>query len=326
MRLISRLRIVGATLALASAAPTSALGQGAEPSSTAAAQSLFEAGRALMDQQRYDEACPKFEESQRIDPSAGTLLNLGRCLELRGKTASAWAAYKQTIALGNSTNKPRQVAAAEQYLAELTPRLSKLEVAVTAEVPGLKIKTGSLELSEGSRGVAVPIDPGTYALVAEAPGYETWRGEVTVREGASERVVVPELKRTAEPPPPPPKPAQPRELGPLFISGVTVGGAGVITLAIGVTFGAITLDDSRSLEDDPALCPDKRCSAAGLAALDAAHANADIATGTLIAGGIALAGGGALIAIELLRAEPAPGVALVPLLGETRGVALVGAW
>jgi tetratricopeptide (TPR) repeat protein len=327
MRLMSRPWIIGVVVvALASAVGSMASAQSPEPASGAVAQSLFEAGRALMDEQKYEEACAKFEASQRIDPSAGTLLNLGRCLEMRGKTASAWAIYKQTIALGNATNKPRQVSAAEQYLADLTPKLCKLEIVVASTVPGLTIKAGSLELDEAARGEPVPMDPGTYAIVAEAPGHQPWRGEVTLTEGASERVLVPVLTRALEPPPPPPAPTRERELGPLFISGVTVGGAGVITLAIGAAFGAITLSDASELEDDPALCPDRRCSAAGLAALEQAEANAEIATGTIIAGGIAIAGGGALAAIGLLTGEPPPKVGVVPLVGETKGFAVVGQW
>ena len=53
------------------------------------AQSLFEAGRALMDEGKPELACPKFEESNRVDASAGTLLNLGKCFEALGRTASA---------------------------------------------------------------------------------------------------------------------------------------------------------------------------------------------------------------------------------------------
>lgn len=100
----------------------------------------------------------------------------------------------------------------------------------------------------------------------------------------------------------------------------------MITLAIGAAFGAITLSDASELEDDPALCPDRRCSAAGLAALEQAEANAEIATGTIIAGGIAIAGGGALAAIGLLTGEPPPKVGVVPLVGETKGFAVVGQW
>src|SRR5690349_13986528 len=59
----------------------------------AAAQALFDDAKELVKSGKAAEACPKFEESQRLDPGLGTQLNLADCYERIGRTASAWTIY-----------------------------------------------------------------------------------------------------------------------------------------------------------------------------------------------------------------------------------------
>ena len=54
---------------------------GASPADRAAAQALFEQGRDLMARDRAEEACPRFEESQRLDSGLGTQFHLATCYE-----------------------------------------------------------------------------------------------------------------------------------------------------------------------------------------------------------------------------------------------------
>ena len=64
-------------------------------SEQAAAEALFNQARDLMNAKQYGDACPKFAESQRLDPAPGTLLNLATCYERNGQIASAWVTYKE---------------------------------------------------------------------------------------------------------------------------------------------------------------------------------------------------------------------------------------
>src|ERR1700712_2696749 len=72
----------------------------------AAAQALFNDAKQLMTTGRYAEACPKLEESQRLDPGVGTLFHLADCDEHVGKTASAWAAFLEVAAEAKSSGQP----------------------------------------------------------------------------------------------------------------------------------------------------------------------------------------------------------------------------
>src|SRR6185295_14702479 len=63
----------------------------------AAAEALFSAGREAFEKGDYATACPKFEESHRLDPGAGALINLAACREKLGKLASAWESWQQAL-------------------------------------------------------------------------------------------------------------------------------------------------------------------------------------------------------------------------------------
>jgi hypothetical protein len=63
----------------------------AEPSTqdVAAAQALFDEAKRMLDDGQAAAACPKLEESLRLDVGIGTRYHLARCYELTRRTASA---------------------------------------------------------------------------------------------------------------------------------------------------------------------------------------------------------------------------------------------
>lgn len=105
----------------------------------AAAEALFQAGKQLMDAGRLDEACPKLAASMQEEPSPGTMLNLALCHEKQGKTATAWAEYKEAAALAKQRGESARADVAEEFAGKLEPRLSRITIDVTSAVSSLEI-------------------------------------------------------------------------------------------------------------------------------------------------------------------------------------------
>src|SRR5262244_1618441 len=96
--------------------PTRSYAQARDP---VAAEQLFIEGRAAAARGDYATACPKFAESQHLEPATGTLLNLADCEERLGKLASAWQHFREAFYKLLETNDERL-----QYA---TRRASQLE-------------------------------------------------------------------------------------------------------------------------------------------------------------------------------------------------------
>lgn len=173
-------------------------------SNQAMAETLFQDGRRLMTAGQYAEACPKLEESQRLDPGTGTLLNWGLCLKELGKPASAWVVFNQAVASARAENRADRVALADAEIKKLEavmPRLS-VTVAPEADLPDLTVKVDSATLAPAARGVASPVDPGQHVVTASASGRKTWTNTVDVKPGAqTHTVVVPVLEPLSAPQP-----------------------------------------------------------------------------------------------------------------------------
>ena len=114
------------------------------PEDAALATTLFQDGRALMAAGRLAEACPKLEESQRLDPGGGTLLNLALCHEQAGRLARSWSEFNDAAAVARRDGRRDRELAADSHAAALWPRLSKLTVSVppASIVEGLRVGLG----------------------------------------------------------------------------------------------------------------------------------------------------------------------------------------
>jgi hypothetical protein len=287
-------RVAGAALILGTLLMEhSALAQPAA-GDMAAAQALFDEGKALMNEQRYDRACPKFEESQRLDPSGGTMLALALCHEAEGKTATAWADFNAALTYARRDRRAERESAALEHIRALEAKLTRVRINVSFETPGLEIVRNGAVIGKAQWGTAVPIDPGEVRVEARAPDRKPWQAVVRAEgEGNTVDVAVPALDplpraTDASPSAPkddaaPRKPEGSRDLTWVFVSA----GVGLAAIGVGTAFG---LSAASTWSDAKRVCPGLRCPSDGeLRMGEDAKSAADGATISFIVAGAALA-------------------------------------
>lgn len=320
-----------------------ALGSGhaaaqASASDKASAEALFDSALKAMKEGRFTEACPKLENSQRIDPGVGTLLYLAECYEKVGRTASAWATFREAASEAEASGQSKRAKAARDRIAKLEPQLAYLTIEVaesTRTLPGLKVRRDGADTGLGIIGQAVPQDPGTVKVDVSAPEHESFSVTIRVQPGAHQTVLIPSLAMAESGPqaaavapvvteqqPPAQKPAQqqpqpPPAPGPepshpgttQRVIGIAVGGVGLVGIGLGTYFGlnAINKDKKADEKCSPTVCQEP----ADFDNADAAKTSATASTVSFIAGGALVAGG--VLLYFLAPSEPSS-VSLTPVV------------
>jgi hypothetical protein len=313
------------------------------PENRAAAAALFEDGIRLMGEGKVAEACPKLEESQRIDPGMGTLYRLSLCFEESGRTASAWVGFREVAGLAQAAGQAEREKAARGKASALEPRLIRLKITVqpaTASA-GVEVKRDGAVVSPALWGTSVPLDPGRHKVSAAAPGKEPWEVAVQLDQpGATVTVDVPPLLEkkaggstilapTDKPPagqpaqqgpgtPPPPvegRSPRPWQM-PLGIVATVVGVAG---LGMGTALGFMAKSEF-NLSNSSGNCNAATavCNPTGLTQRSDAVGKGNIGTGVFVAGAVVAAGGIVLWATAPSRAASVQ-VGVGPTGGSLRG-------
>jgi hypothetical protein len=257
-----RHRTLGAcALALSCALAGSAHAQTAGEKA-AAAQALFDEAMRMMKAGQDAEACPKLEESLRLDSGMATQFRLAECYEKLGKIASAWASFVAVADAAAVARLTDREAAARKRAEVLAPRIPRLTISVPpaiASLPGLEILRDGVAVARPLWGVPVPVDPGPHVLAARATGKKPWEGTVNAVEATVLAASIPEL--AAEPvtvtvPPPPPRPPPPEPPRPeprkSLVPGLVLGGAAVVAAGMGGAFLGIhgkDLSDAQTLSN-----------------------------------------------------------------------------
>jgi serine/threonine-protein kinase len=256
--------------------PASAHAQ-ASAAQKAAAESLFDDALKTMRSGRFAEACPKLEESERIDPAIGTLLYLGECYEKLGRTASAWATFREAASMAKTQGETERSRVASERADRLQPSLSKLTVKVapeTAQLGNLRVTRDNVPLASTLFDVAIPVDPGKYHIVAAADGYKSHEADVEIAANADSKTIeIPALVAAPTPPlgavapaattavnpqsattAPPRNPEPPPASGGsgLRTAAYVTGALGIVSLGVGTYFGVKAISKNNDAKDH---CP-----------------------------------------------------------------------
>jgi len=307
----------------------------AAPSESSVAQALFDDAKSLMKQGDYAAACPKLEESQRLDPALGTLLNLADCREKEGNVATAWSLFRDAESLAKRGGHSDAEEVAHSRVVALTAQVPRLLIKVTPGQPKrLRIVRNDVDVGAPQWGTAVPLDPGRYELVASAPGHQEFRTSVTLElRSGTVSVVVPQLSQDGAEPTAvasratendaasSPAPER-RRVSSVPTATWVLGGIGLAAVGTSLTLGAWAKS-----QYDSADCPDHLCKTSEeLEQREAARTKATAATIVFAAGAAALIGGVTLWAVRPTTSEPTSAVQSLRLRAGLGSVSLFGTW
>ena len=190
---MTRARSGGLIVSLALAAST--LCRPAAAADPATATMLFNEGRRLASAGHYAEACPKFEESERLDPGIGTQFNLADCYQHIDRFASAWALVLDGASSAGGTGQQARENLARKRALALEPKVSKLMIATPRNSTGLEVRRNGESVRAMLWNSPVPVDPGSYTVEASAPHKKKWSTVASVGpNGVTVTVAVPELE------------------------------------------------------------------------------------------------------------------------------------
>ncbi|MCA9633375.1 MAG: hypothetical protein KC766_37255 [Myxococcales bacterium] len=279
----------------------------------AAAEALFDKGKKQLKDGDLASACRSLEESQRLDPGVGTLLYLAECYEQAGKTASAWATFREAAAFATRSSDAKREKIARGRAERLEGVLAKLviEVPPSVRVEGMVVTRDGDEVGSALWGTAVPVDPGTHTIRITAPSKVEYQAEVVVPKSGDVTFAVPPLERKppeAEPeaqalapatsaPAPAPTPLVADE-GTLAEDGsgqrtlgIVVGVVGLLGVGAGTFFGLQASSKNSEADDNCRSSDSSQCNQKGVDLGQEAEDAATLSTIAFGVGALALAGG-----------------------------------
>ncbi|HKP55451.1 MAG TPA: hypothetical protein VJV78_01950, partial [Polyangiales bacterium] len=98
---------------------------------------------------------------------------LAECYARLGRTASAWAQFREAAAAARDAGQPELEGQARARAKALEPELSYLTVS-TWKSQRVLVTSDDAPLDDAVLGSAIPVDPGRHVIAASAPGKRAW--------------------------------------------------------------------------------------------------------------------------------------------------------
>ena len=260
---------------------------------------MLEADRAFKEAVRrmnagnYKTACPLLERSHSLNPSSGTLLNLGDCQEHLGRTASAWRTFTEARALASATGRDDRAQVASARANRLVPTLCRLVIFPPPErrpisrsrstrcssLPRATVGQ-SRSIPENIASARPPQEGGEVVIAVQAP-----------ESGAIAQVQLPAAARGIAGATPMAEPEH-SALDGQRVAALSCGAVGVVGLALGAAFG-LQSSAKHSQSDD--YCAGSTCSnPRGVELMDDARRAGNVSTVSFVVGGLGLGAGAVL--------------------------------
>jgi hypothetical protein len=298
--------------ALALAIVMSAGAAGAQPSDAdrATARALAQEGQDALDAKDYRKAADRFGRAFALFPAPTLTLGLARAQRGMGKWLAAQTTYLRVINEKLPADAPAVYA---QAIADADAELAALDALVPGVVlvvegaPEARVTVDGEPVPRAALGVRRPTDPGSHVIRAEADGFVPAQVTVTLAERATETVTLRLTSSAAQPGPPPPPSSAAAVQRALGLTGMGVGGLGLL---LGGVMGGVAVGKHDTLA---ALCPMGHCTGQQ-GAIDGYHTIASLATAGLVSGGILAAAGVALF-VTAPRTPGPKGARIEPVLG-----------
>ena len=278
---------------------------------------LFEEGRELSQQGKYQEACDRFARSYELEQATGTQVNMGDCEEHLGHVARAWNLFDSAAKQADREGNGVRAQYARRRANVLLPRLGAVVVTIEAPDERMQITIGGRDYMPGPE-VRAYVDPGEIEIRAQLPGQQ-FKKSLRVAAGESTAITVPRFAASVGTTT---TTNGGKRRGWVIVAGV-LGGAGVVGLS---TSALLTIAASRGYGDTFAdgecmhTARGPECTQTGLDRVADSRGVANLATGIGIASVAALVGG-----IVVYALAPRASVEVAPVVsGDSASVTLSG--